>query len=444
MIFTLLFVNPRSGNRAGFGLLHHVQHAPFCEDRRCIWLPQSTDPFSQLPSPLGLTTSQSEAILLLLFDLANDRDRNLGAHITRFLQEHGSCLRPFVQNRPLIKACLRQHQCPVHAPANMQLLAELSNMYPDLQTLNGISVNQTESVRIHIISAGGDGTFTWVLDTLRENFVDPFIGTGLTANHLTSTPMLPLEFSVLPLGTGNDLSQVMGYGRTAHFTFGHHFTHRDPYDQYLLQNLEALVLERINGHVGYLDVWDVVTRVHIGGFMRKISRGNEHHVIGNGVASRRMVSTFSIGLMGYVGLEMEARRAKTRLGNWINYTKASLKWVLLRRFPAITQHIRRILSPFGDQDGVLEITFNEPAVELIVQNIPGIWGRNIDIWGENSGDSKCFFSQKIAPQSQLNWNGRHPQTHTPQCASPALASIPMQRSQPLPYPQCIPPISPEK
>ena len=51
--------------------------------------------------------------------------------------------------------------------------------------------------RLRILAAGGDGTVSWILNTVRELQLDP-----------------PPAVAVMPLGTGNDLSLSFGWGNT--------------------------------------------------------------------------------------------------------------------------------------------------------------------------------------------------------------------------------------
>lgn len=51
--------------------------------------------------------------------------------------------------------------------------------------------------RLRVLAAGGDGTVSWILNTVRELQLDP-----------------PPAVAVMPLGTGNDLSLSFGWGNT--------------------------------------------------------------------------------------------------------------------------------------------------------------------------------------------------------------------------------------
>lgn len=67
----------------------------------------------------------------------------------------------------------------------------------------------------------------------------------------------PLSFAV---GTGNDLSQVMGWGRTVpeRDVAGHR-----------LERLNHLVVERLNGVAARLDIWEIDIEVGDNGFVKK-------------------------------------------------------------------------------------------------------------------------------------------------------------------------------
>lgn len=75
----------------------------------------------------------------------------------------------------------------------------LGGLYAALRAYESIGDPEASAVRhrLRILAAGGDGTVTWILKTLLD--LDP-------------TPAPPV--AVLPLGTGNDLSQTLGWGET--------------------------------------------------------------------------------------------------------------------------------------------------------------------------------------------------------------------------------------
>jgi hypothetical protein len=66
-----------------------------------------------------------------------------------------------------------------------------------------------------------------------------------------------LSFTV---GTGNDLSQVAGWGRT--------ISHQDVGGQ-RLEKLNKLVADRLNGVAARIDVWEIKIEVEPGGFIKK-------------------------------------------------------------------------------------------------------------------------------------------------------------------------------
>lgn len=69
---------------------------------------------------------------------------------------------------------------------------ELSSVGPDA-ALNLVS--KMKSTTCRILVAGGDGTIAWILDSIVKKNIKP----------------IP-EVCILPIGTGNDLSRVLGWG----------------------------------------------------------------------------------------------------------------------------------------------------------------------------------------------------------------------------------------
>ncbi|CAO3591989.1 unnamed protein product [Absidia cylindrospora] len=268
---------------------------------------------------------------------------------------------------------------------------------------------------IHVYSAGGDGTVMSVFDMLAQYKIDSSI----------------FYFSCVPFGTGNDFSQVLGWGRTTKQTdiLGSRLVH-----------LENLLLERLDhGEAARLDIWQLIMTCHDSGYVRRAGIQKRHQKNSNDTTAwrssvpstdfdhyqrkstnanptsieRKMCSYVSIGVQGYVGSGFEQHRTGRRWANIWAYTIEGAKWLFFRKFPPITNFISRIVSINHDADDGDSIllsfdcnddfrakskktyatdsskstspspypTITKQPIELVIQNIPHIWGRQIDLWG---------------------------------------------------------------
>ncbi|KAI8991992.1 ATP-NAD kinase-like domain-containing protein [Mycotypha africana] len=247
----------------------------------------------------------------------------------------------------------------------------------------GVLSQAAQQRQIHVWSAGGDGTVMSVFELLVNYKIDLDL----------------VYFSCIPFGTGNDFSQVLGWGRTI------------PDKDLLgsrLQNLEELIAERLEkSDAARLDIWQMTMTAYPSGYVREA--GPKERKDGHDVAEvkghtsdcehsmvRKMSNYVSIGVQGFVGSGFEAHRAGNRLANKLVYAQESSKWVFWRRFPDLSHFI----SDFSQQDNkVLEwLTPSEKRgigmlpsdisqmmkspIDLVIQNIPHIWGREVDLWGE--------------------------------------------------------------
>lgn len=111
---------------------------------------------------------------------------------------------------------------------------------------------------------------------------------------------------------------------------------------------------------------------------------------------RTMSNYMSIGVQGWVGSEFEKHRRGSRAANAMEYARQSAK-VFFSRIPPITNSIESLWH--GDLKVVSADEYDSvsatcagplkpmsrlnkyPPVELILQNIAALWGRNIDLWG---------------------------------------------------------------
>ncbi|GAA5813765.1 hypothetical protein MFLAVUS_007252 [Mucor flavus] len=261
-----------------------------------------------------------------------------------------------------------------------------SNQLPSLEEEesqdNEHSISATVRARhIHVWSCGGDGTVMSLFELLVEHHID----------------LDYMFFSCIPFGTGNDFSQVLGWGRT--------IPHKDILGK-RLQHLESLITERLQkSEAARLDVWEIEMAACDGdGYVRLAGpqRKDGHDVLeiderqqqgDYPLVTRKMCNYMSIGVQGYVGSGFEKHRAGNRFANMMVYTCESAKWVFWRRFPAVTHFIEKIIyngetvlvCPHPEDKTINDNhapTMTKHPIDFVIQNIPHIWGREVDLWGD--------------------------------------------------------------
>ncbi|KAG0747513.1 hypothetical protein G6F57_005438 [Rhizopus arrhizus] len=289
---------------------------------------------------------------------------------------------------------------------NIQLVQSMVDMLPSVVPVDeknediGKISKAAQSRHIHIWSAGGDGTVMSVFELLVSNRINLDL----------------IFFSCIPFGTGNDFSQVLGWGRTIpdKDIVGSKLTH-----------LESLISERLErSEAARLDIWEIKMTSYPSGYVREAGpkeRRDGHDVAevkapysGQHELTRKMSNYMSIGVQGYVGSGFEAHRAGNRLVNMFVYAQESSKWVFWRKFPNLNDFIQNI-----SQDGQVVLEWptakerkigvsseipqlaNNP-IDFVIQNIPHIWGREVDLWGEaESGlESVC---NRSGPTDPNHW-----------------------------------------
>ncbi|KAI9473481.1 MAG: ATP-NAD kinase-like domain-containing protein [Benjaminiella poitrasii] len=375
-IYLFIFVNPLSGDKKGADLVAlPIQHF------RLRRFPQ---------------------VQVEVHDILNNDDRDKG-----------------IKNIKLVEDKLKFNQIPpIQLEDDNASLSSSSSS--DSHKRKAVLSKAAQTRQIHVWSAGGDGTVMSVFELLVANEID----LGL------------VFFSCIPFGTGNDFSQVLGWGRTI------------PDKNILgekLQNLEELICERLeNSEAARLDVWEIKMTSYPSGYVREagpkerkdghdvaeVKEGSRHKKDGGeqpteeeGVMIRKMSNYMSIGVQGFVGSGFEAHRAGNRLANKFVYAHESSKWVFWRRFPDLTHYIQSFSQNGecalkwptpeekhlhqkqkenrGSQSNSLPEMMNDP-IDLVIQNIPHIWGREVDLWGEAQTGLEAV-SNRSGPTDPNNW-----------------------------------------
>ena len=355
-IYLFIFVNPLSGD---------------CKGKDLVELPIQHFRLRQFPH-----------VQVEIHNILDEKDRNLGVESIR-----------------LVEQMAKDGQLP--SLEDQQLSVMLSEQEQQESNLHKIS-DTVRTRHIHVWSAGGDGTVMSVFEMLVHHHID----------------LDYMFFSCIPFGTGNDFSQVLGWGRT--------IKHPNILGK-RLQHLEELITERLEkSEAARLDIWQVEMTAYHGGYVRlagpqrkdghdvleideREQRGTYPHMI------RKMCNYMSIGVQGYVGSGFEKHRAGNRWMNMGIYTYESAKWVFWRRFPSVTSFIDKIkfkdeiilVVPDPDRKGTDGLSKGIPQmtkhpIDFVIQNIPHIWGREVDLWGEAKYGLEAV-KDRSGPTDPENW-----------------------------------------
>ncbi|RWS29728.1 diacylglycerol kinase epsilon-like protein [Leptotrombidium deliense] len=196
-----------------------------------------------------------------------------------------------------------------------------------------------KNVKVRILIAGGDGTIGWVLNAIEKLKLDP-------------KPLI----AILPLGTGNDLSRVLGWGTS----FSPDTQMKD-----VLRNLQT-------ASVTELDRWEV-----------KFSHLRRSFSLPLRAKSLYMNNYFSVGVDALVALNFHQTRESAlyrllgnRILNKFLYLSYGTKDVLERKCSLLNEKIRLFMD--GKR---IEL----PQLEsIVVLNIPS-WGGGANIWSLGHG-----------------------------------------------------------
>ncbi|KAJ1982564.1 hypothetical protein H4R34_001672, partial [Dimargaris verticillata] len=419
-IYAFIFVNPKSGNQLGRDLIDlpfqhfRLKKAPnvqiqwynlFEEEEKnkgidyLRWVQQAQHKADRLRRRAPLTTSAASNQLQ-----TNDATsvQSVGLSALANLKGHAQ-QEPEVWNA---QSSHKRRASSTHGPdqaEGVQEAADFTQNHPS----STLSTADLAPIEIHIWSAGGDGTVMSVYSCLKDAGID----------------FSRVYFSCIPFGTGNDFSQALGWGKTVGRNFiGDH-----------LLTLCEMTEERLDGSIALLDIWDIEVETFEGGHIQK-ARDLHNPGARQPSLSTRMCSYFAMGVQGYVGAGFEANRSRSRTRNFFEYFIQSFKWVTTRKFPYVTELLKSI-----NQDGQPVLTVrrpptlrhrggktkvttdpNDPAstaqgpdniqrpllnihpIELVVQNIPHIWGREIDIWGQ-AGCRQNTVLNRQGPTDSNQW-----------------------------------------
>lgn len=236
---------------------------------------------------------------------------------------------------------------------------------------NGDKTAPVVRSRLRILAAGGDGTVSWILNTVRELQLDP-----------------PPAVAVMPLGTGNDLSLSFGWGNT--------FLHKWIADY---KTLYATMKRIADAEPRDLDTWSIGISAgnkglfkqlpHSLALVKDLQRQRDHKAKVEGL----FYNYFSVGLdaqaaYGFHHLrETKAWAAPSRLINqaWYAYFSCASGWFCCAPPLNATATLK-----VKTVDGKWEPVRIPSSVKAIVLLNLQSYGGGRDIWGlaDNKNDTQ--------------------------------------------------------
>ncbi|CAL7933848.1 unnamed protein product [Xylocopa violacea] len=181
-----------------------------------------------------------------------------------------------------------------------------------------------------VLVAGGDGTIAWLLNAIYKLGLEP----------------VP-SVAIVPLGTGNDLSRVLGWGKE-------HDPDKDPTD--ILEEIQ--IAQKVK-----LDRWTVTLKPYSG-----LDRSNKTFY---------MYNYLSVGVDAQITLDFH----RTRESRFYFYSSRLFNKLLYLCFG--TQQV--VKRDCHDLDKYIELYLDEKKVDLpsteavIILNIPS-WAAGVDLW----------------------------------------------------------------
>ncbi|KAJ2487778.1 hypothetical protein EV174_000311 [Coemansia sp. RSA 2320] len=389
-IQVFIFTNPRSGNQQGRGLMRMAMGSFRLRSRPTVQVQiyDVTDADSRaegLHFLHQLQLRQGDRLLRSAFPelfAAQQAGRSVGASPAGSIGGGGAAWETW------ISAAAAQLEAGLAQLGETEVMARLAHA-------------QESAVKLHVWSAGGDGTVSATIQAMMDHGID--VGR--------------VYFSSIPFGTGNDFADALGWGRSvAGDALGDG-----------MSSLSQLVTERLDGYTCKLDIYEVTFTTYDGGHVRHVEKGSggaeeQRH-------TRLMIDYLSLGVQGFVGASFEKHRPGRRGLNILMYTVAAAHWVLARAFPPITDSLESVATvpdamaadtaltdadrarwletvPDAQRKHVLVARETHDAsvpvirgrpIELDVQNVARFWGRDIDVWGRAreaaGGDSRQWEPQ---------------------------------------------------
>ena len=241
------------------------------------------------------------------------------------------------------------------------------NILDNEEMEDGISLlktmSQIKKEKIKVLIGGGDGTVLSLIELLNTKGID----------------ISKLVFGPVPLGTGNDLSNALGFGGSMIFE-------QDEFFLFDLLFMYEISLE------GKIDIWNLELKVEDRkGKICQIEKNKEQEIVEYNekkeknvpikILKKTFINYCSIGYEARVGFSFEKIRSDSRIKNkWIYFWKAFKKylWCCKKNY-ALTN----LVYSFQVGDTPISKSYSKQKNRLFVRNI-------LYEIGNSSSNSKLF------------------------------------------------------
>ena len=225
-------------------------------------------------------------------------------------------------------------------------------------------LNRYGKNKIRILIGGGDGTVLSVVEDLNEEKIN----------------LERCVFGAVPLGTGNDLSNAMGFGNRVNLNKKISYFHRVLYTYLISEQCK-------------IDVWELTLQVKENGLINEVKKDGEHTKYDESgkILLKSYTKTFinymSLGFDARVGFNFEQKRSSSRCLNKVIYG-----WEATKRYLCCRKNIplTTILDSFQviDQTKIIpeerEVITSEQQEQMIVEDDK----KEKLIQGDNSEEAK--------------------------------------------------------
>ena len=236
-----------------------------------------------------------------------------------------------------------------------------------------------ENSKVRTLIAGGDGTVLTMIEGFQKD--------GIDINYCI--------FGHIPLGTGNDLSNSLGFNSCVDISDN-------------IDKLYKIILKYFHANFGKIDVWnmDLILHENDGEVLLNTKNGKKQLLDDNGQILRRYKRTFinylSLGYDARIGYNFDPKRTKSRNHNKCVYFWEGLKKLLCRKTLTVQHFIDTFTVFESPENSVNESTFwenqNNPENEKVKFQFRSKYSKTITNAGKElviKGDPCSIIFQNI-------------------------------------------------